>query len=45
MVKRAASSNNAPAAKKEKVNPAFVDIQDALKKARLFLSGGRPYVL
>jgi len=33
MVKRGASSNNAPAAKKEKVNPAHVDIQDALKKA------------
>jgi len=33
MVKRAASSAIAPAAKKEKVNPAFVEIQDALNKA------------
>jgi len=33
MVKRAASGNNAPAAKKEKVSPVFVEIQDALQKA------------
>lgn len=33
MGKRAATSATAPAAKKEKVNPVFVEIQDAVKKA------------